>query len=291
MNTQKIKGKIFNKENFIDFLFIILGSFIGSIGINMFLIHARLLSGGVTGIALILQYSFKIQAGYIILLFNIPLILLSAKKLTEKFTVYSIVGSLSLSISLIITHPIASSLNINDKLLYCLYGGVVCGIGYGLVFSHNGSTGGTDIISMILKKKYPNFNIGKINFSINLIIVTLSSFLYGLPSALYTLIAMYISGFVLDHVVKGLNQKKLVLIVTEHEEEISNLIINNLNRGVTSLYGRGEYTKQEKNILYIIVPLSQLTELKEIVRNVDTKAFITIVDATEVEGKGFKIGL
>lgn len=283
--------KFLNKNTIIDLLFIILGSFLGSIGINMFLIHAQLLSGGVTGLALIFQYLFKIQAGYIILLLNIPLFFLSLKKLDKKFTLYSLVGILAYSLSLILTHSISNILNINDKLLYCLYGGVINGIGFGLIFVHYGSTGGFDIISMLIKRKYTNFNIGKISFGINLIIVALSAVIFGLPNALYTLIAMYTTAFVLDNVVKGLNQSKSVFIITNKEQEVSDLILEKLHRGVTYLYGEGAYTKEQKRMLYCIVPLSQLPELKNIVTSSDENAFISITDASEVQGKGFKRSL
>lgn len=280
--------KILSKEDIIDLLFIILGSFIGSIGINLFLTHAKLLSGGVTGIALILQYLFKIQAGYTTLLLNIPLFFLSLKKLDKKFTIYSLVGILSFSFSLILTTPISNILNINDNLLYCLYGGVVSGIGLGLVFAHRGSTGGLDIVSVLIRRKYSNFEIGNISFALNLIIVVISAFMFGLPSALYTLIAMYIMSFVVDNVVNGLNQSKSVFIITKHEETISKLIMEKLNRGVTYLYGEGAYTKKERKILYCIVSLSQLPELKKIVSSVDNEAFLTISNTSEIQGKGFK---
>jgi uncharacterized membrane-anchored protein YitT (DUF2179 family) len=284
-------SKFFNKQTVIDLLFIILGSFLGSIGVNMFLIHAKLLSGGVTGLALIIQYLFKIQAGYIILLLNIPLFILSVKKLDKKFTFYSLVGTLSFSLSLILTQPISNILNINDVLLYCLYGGVINGIGFGLVFVHRGSTGGFDIVSMLIRRKYSNLNIGKISFYINLVIVSVSAFIFGLPSALYTLIAMYITSFVLDNVVKGFNQTKSVFIITEKEEILSELIMVKLHRGVTYLYGEGAYNKVTRKILYCIIPLSQLPELKNIVTAVDEKAFISISDASEIQGKGFKRSL
>lgn len=275
------------KDYLIDLLFIVLGSFLGSIGINMFLTHANLLSGGVAGIALIIEYKFRFQAGYLILLLNLPLFLLSFLKLNKKFTIYSLIGTLTLSISLILTHPVASILNINDKLLYCLYGGVLNGIGYGLVFSHNGSTGGFDIVSMLIRKKYSNFNIGTITFAINMLIVGLGAIIFGFPIALYTLIAMYIQAFVLDHVVEGLSRKKMIFIITSKEKELEELITTKLGRGVTYLYGEGAYTNERKKIIYCILPLSQLPELKNMVNSIDNKAFLTIADATEVQGKGF----
>lgn len=283
--------KFSKKDTIIDLLFIILGSILGSIGINMFLIHAKLLSGGVTGLALIFQYLFNIPAGYIILLLNIPLFILSLKKLDRKFTLYSLVGILAFSLSLILTHSISNILDINDKLLYCLYGGVINGIGFGLIFVHSGSTGGFDIISMLIKRKYTNFNIGKISFGINLVIVAISAVIFGLPNALYTLIAMYTTALVLDNVVKGLNQTKSVFIITHKEQEVSDLILEKLHRGVTYLYGEGAYTKEQRRILYCIVPLNQLPELKNIVTSLDENAFLSITDASEVQGKGFKASL
>jgi uncharacterized membrane-anchored protein YitT (DUF2179 family) len=283
--------KFLSKDNIIDLSFIIIGGVLSSIGVNMFLVNAKLLSGGVTGLALISQYLFKIQAGYMVFLLNIPLFFISVKKLEKKFTIYSLVGMIAFSLSLILTKPISNILHINDELLYCLYGGVINGIGGGIVFAHNGSTGGFDIITMLIKRKYSNLNIGKISFGINLIIVCFGAIVFGLPIALYTLTAMYVTSIVVDNVVKGLNQTKSILIVTEKEEQISEIIMEKLNRGVTYLYGEGAYTKENKKILYCIIPLAQLPELKKIVTDIDSKAFISITDASEVQGKGFKRAL
>ena len=141
-------------------------------------------------------------------------------------------------------------------LLYCIYGGVLCGIGYGLVFLRNGSAGGTDIITMLIRKKYSNFNIGAVNFAINLIIVTIGAIIFGIPRALYTLISMFIQGLVLDQVIRGFLSKKLIIeILTEKEEEIIKYIIAkaDMHRGVTTLPARGEFTDQDKRMLYSLV--------------------------------------
>lgn len=277
-----------SKESIIDILFIIIGSIISSIGINMFLSHAKLLSGGVTGIALIFDYKFAIPSGYMILFLNIPLFILSFKKLSRDFTLYSMIGTFALSMALILTKPFSSILNIGDTLLLCLYGGVISGTGFGLVFSHHGSTGGFDIITMVLRKKYSHLEIGKISFIINSLIVVASSFIFGISSALYTMASMYISSGTVDRVVRGLNQRKVALIVTGQEDEMANHIMKELKRGVTCLYGEGAYTKEKKKMLYVIVPLAQIPELKNIVSAIDDKAFISFLDASEVNGKGFK---
>lgn len=280
--------KALNKTNMTDLIFTIIGGILSAISVNMFLVNAKLLSGGITGIALIIQYLFKFQAGYTIFLLNIPLFFLSLKKLNKKFTIYSLVGILTFTLALILTKPISHILNINDPLLYCLYGGVISGIGGGIVFAHSGSLGGFDIIVMLIKKKYSNLNVGQISFAINLVLVAFGALVFGLPSALYTLIAMYTTSIILDQVVKGFNQSKSIFIITEKEEEIANAIMKNLGRGVTYLYGEGAYTNQQKKILYCIVPLTQLPELKKIVTLSDDKAFISISDASEVQGRGFR---
>jgi uncharacterized membrane-anchored protein YitT (DUF2179 family) len=286
-----MKTKFLNRNNMIDLLFTLIGGILCAVSVNMFLVNAKLLSGGITGIALIVQYLFKFPAGYMILILNIPLFLLSLIKLERKFTIYSFVGILTFTSAMILTRPVSHILNINDPLLYCLYGGVINGIGGGLVFAHNGSLGGFDIIVMLIKKKYTNFKLGQISFAMNLVLVCAGGAFFGLPSALYTLIAMYTGSLVVDRVVKGLNQSKAIFIITDKEEEIAQAILERLVRGVTYLYGEGAYTKQQKKVLYCIVPLAQLPELKKIVTDADDRAFISISDASEVQGKGFKNNL
>lgn len=283
MNLKSQKYKGYCK----DIILILIGSFILSIAINIFIVNANLLSGGISGIALIIQYLFKMPAGYTMLLLNIPLLVMSWRKLELKFTIYTVIGTLSLSLFLILTGSLKGMLKLDDILLLCIYGGVLMGIGSGIVFSNHGSTGGLDIISVIVKKKYENFNIGSISFSVNIVIVSIGAVFFGLSTALYTLVSMYIGSYVMDKVIKGFGRKKLILIITSKEEKVSSEIMNNLGRGVTFLYGEGAYTKVQKKVLYCIVSLSQLPQLKQLVREVDEDAFISIMDASEVEGKGF----
>lgn len=277
------------KANILDTLLIFLGCMISSLGVNIFLSHARLLSGGATGIGLLLEYTMGMPVGVVVLLLNIPLLIISYRKLSKAFSIYTTIGMLSLSISLIITKPLSHLVALNnlDLLLYCIYGGVLCGIGYGLVFLRNGSTGGTDIITMLIRRKYSNFNIGGLGFSLNLIIIAIGAYISGIPSALYTLISLFIQSIVLDKMLKGFSSKKLLLILTVKEEEIINYVIKDLNRGITSLFAEGEYTHDRKKMLYCIVTSRQMIELKTAIHDIDPAAFITIVDASDVRGKGF----
>ena len=282
-----MKDLLKSKNFYIDVVVIILGCFIYSLGVNLFLTNAKLVSGGVTGIALILQYVSDIPSGITVFLLNIPLFFISYKFLSKRFTLYTAIGMLSISLSLIITKPLSALIQVNDILLYCIYGGVLCGIGMGLVFYRNGSTGGIDIITMVIRKKYSNFEIGKLNFVFNLIIVAIAALIFGLPQALYTLISMFIQGTILDKVLNGFTSKKLLLILTEKENDIINYVINDLHRGITSIMAEGEYTHSKKKMLYVAITSSQFISLKNKILRIDPKAFITIIDASEVKGKGF----
>lgn len=287
MNINGVKLMNIKKREVTNILGILTGSIICSLGINLFIVKANLLSGGLSGISLIIQYLYKFPAGYTILILNIPLLLLSFIKIDRRFTLYTLIGTLTLSLSLILTKDLQSLIPITDPLLLCIYGGVINGFGLGVVFSNNGSTGGLDIVSALIKKKYEYFDIGTIGFIINLIIVSISSFVFSLSIGLYSLFAMYITSYFIDKVIRGFNRKKLLFIISNKEEEISNSIMKELNRGVTFLYGEGAYTKEEKRILYCVVSLNQVPRVKELVKELDEKSFISIMDVSEVEGHGF----
>lgn len=275
------------KTLFLDIILIFIGCIIASIGINMFLAQAKLLSGGATGLALILQYLTGFKAGYSVFLINFPLFIVSYIKLSRQFTFYSAIGMLSLSIALLLTEKLPLYVNVDDILVYCIYGGVLCGLGYSIVFARNGSTGGMDIVTMLVRKNFNNFDIGKLGFSLNMIIVVIGAIFFGLPRALYTVISIYIQSLILDKVLKGFGSKKLLMILTEKEEDIIKFIIKDVHRGVTSLPAEGEYTHSKKKMIYCIVTLSQLIYLKNSIMLMDPKAFITIIDVSEVRGKGF----
>jgi len=270
-------------------IMIVLGSFICALGINLFIIPSHLLSGGLSGIALIFQYILKIPAGYTILALNIPLFVISFIRINKKFTLFTGIGTISLSVSLIVTEPLSKILSPvpnSNMLLYCIYGGVLSGLGLGLVFSNQGSTGGMDIVSMLAKQKY-DMELGTITFIINFIIVSIGSLLFNFEIGLYTLIVMYSTSLVMDKVIKGFSKQKMLLIITNKQDEVSNAVMNNLRRGMTVLYGEGAYTHDRKNVMYCVISLRQLPKVKQLIKKIDEDAFISIIDTSEVQGKGF----
>jgi uncharacterized membrane-anchored protein YitT (DUF2179 family) len=275
------------KENLIRIGLIVLGSLISSIAINAFIIPHKLLSGGVFGISLIIQYMSGLPAGYLILIFNIPIFLIGLKAVDRDFIFFSLIGMLSLSGFLIVTKDISTYLKVNDILLSCIYGGVIGGLGAGLVFRNRASQGGLDIIAVIIKKRIGT-SIASLSFGMNLFIVSIGAVIASVEKAMYTLILMYITSVVIDKVIGGFDIKKMLLIITEKEEEVANAIMQDLERGVTFFYGEGAYTGDKKNILYCIVTVKQLSRIKKMIEEIDRTAFISIVDTSEVKGHGFK---
>lgn len=268
-------------------IFIALGCLVSAVGINAFIIPHKLLSGGVSGIAILLQYLFKVPSGIFVLLLNIPIFLYGKKEVDKEFAILSVFGVAFFSLFLTMTKGIREYININDILLSCIYGGVLNGIGVGIALKNKGSMGGTDIIAVATKKKL-GINISTLSFGINIFVVILGSLLSSVQTALYTLISMYVSSKMLDKTLKGLNNEKMLLIVTDKVDEVSDYIINDIHRGVTYLYGEGAYTNNEKKVMYCIVTLNQLEKVKAKILEIDKRAFITVLDASEVRGKGFK---
>ena len=287
-NITSIFKKVLNKKNITNALFIMLGSLFCAIGINVFLSNARLISGGVTGLALIGQELFGVKAGVTILVANIPLFLISRKKIDKRFTYYSLVGILTYSISLILTQSLSSFLDVDNKLVLCIYGGIIDGIGSGLIFSHLGSVGGFGIISMLIKKKNTHIDISKISLSLDFVIVCLGTIIFGVENGLYTLIAIGISSFVMNYILKGFTSATAVFIITDHEAEVSTQLVTESDFGVTEILGKGAYSENKKQILYCVVPSNQVPYLKSIVNECDPDAFLTFFEVKEAKGKGFK---
>ncbi len=268
-------------------IMILLGGAICGISFNAFLIPHRLLSGGVSGISLILNYLFSINVGMLIFMFNIPVFLLGYKFIDKEFIALSIIGMVAFSTFIEAFAFIRDIVYVKDVMLSCIYGGLLNGIGLGIVLRNRASQGGVDIIAVIVKK-YMSINIGTTSMIINTAIVVVSSYFYGINIAMYTLISMYVASVVVDKVQQGFDRRKSVMIVSSKETQVAKTIFEKLDRGVTYLHGEGAYTGDKKRVIYCIVSLNQLAKLKQIVREIDEAAFITVSDTAEVMGYGFK---
>lgn len=276
------------KYKYIPMIFmIILGAVIGGIAFNVFLIPHKLLSGGVGGIALIMNYLFGLNPGILIFVFNIPIFIAGYKFVDREFILLSLVGMTAFSVSIDAFSFLQNAIYIEDTLLSCLYGGVLSGLGAGIVFRNRASQGGIDIVGVIFKK-YFSVNIGTTSLMINIIIVTIASLFYGLELAMYTLVSMYVTSSVMDKVQQGFTSSKSVMIITDNEQKVSKEIIKTLGRGVTYLEGEGAYTGNRKRVIYCIVSTSQLAKLKQIVHEADSNAFMAVSETAEVLGSGFE---
>lgn len=277
-----------SKFKYIFMIFmIIFGSAISGVAFNLFIIPNKLLSGGISGIALILNYLFNTNTGLMIFLFNIPVFILGYKFVDKEFVLLSLIGMMAFSGWIEVFSFLQETHLVQDVMLSSIYAGVLNGVGLGIVLRNRASQGGIDIIGVILKK-YFSMNIGSTSMMINTCIVVAASFITNLNLAMYTLISMYISSTVLDKVQQGFDQRKSVMIISDKEKMVAEEIIKKLVRGVTYLEGEGAYTGDKKRVIYCIVSLNQLAKLKQIVRAIDEGAFITVSDTAEVMGQGFK---
>lgn len=274
------------KLNPLKYVGILAGCFIAAASINIFVVPSSLLTGGVTGIAIIFYFLAGLPIGVQTLIYNVPLLIASYKLLGKKYTLDVIIGTLMFSFALDATKFLSAYTPTDDLMLAAIYGGIFNGIGYGIVFRMNGSTGGFDILGAIFKKYY-SMEIGSVIFGFNCLIVAIAGGLFSVSSAMFTLICMYITSQMTNKVIDGINQRKAVLIISDKAKDIAEGIIADLGRGVTFLHGEGAYTGAQKKIVMVVVGMTQIAKLKIIVRTVDESAFMLILAASEVMGRGF----
>ncbi len=264
---------------------VVLGSFLMAISVNGFLIPHQLLSSGVTGIGILLNYLINIPVSLAIVILNIPIFIVGYRLVNKRFIIISFIGMISLSIFLSLTENLP--MFVDDVLLSTIFGGVLSGVGAGIVFTNRGSTGGMDIVAVILRK-YFSMNIGNTLLIINVLIVLASSLFFGIKLALYTMISIYVNTVMVDKVQEGLDRKKAIFIISGNHDKVANAIINQMHRGVTLLEGKGGFTQKSRRVIFCMVSPFQLARIREIVLDIDQNAFITVLDAAEVVGKGFK---
>lgn len=274
------------KFNPLKYVGILAGCFIAAASINIFVVPSSLLTGGVTGIAIIFYFLAGLPIGVQTLAYNVPLLIASYKLLGKKYTLDVVIGTLMFSFALDATKFLAAYTPTDDLMLAAIYGGIFNGIGYGIVFRMNGSTGGFDILGAIFKKYY-SMEIGSVIFGFNCLIVAIAGGLFSVSSAMFTLICMYITSQMTNKVIDGINQRKAVLIISDKAKDIAEGIIADLGRGVTFLHGEGAYTGAQKKIVMVVVGMTQIAKLKIVVRTVDESAFMLILAASEVMGRGF----
>ena len=266
---------------------ILLGSAIFALGFDLFLGPNDLNAGGVSGIAMVLVHLLGFgSVGVVTLLINLPLFVVGGLKIGKRFFLGSLVGMVSSSLLLdaFATVPAISV----EPLVAGLYGGILCGLGLGMVFATGASTGGSDIVVRLLKMKYRNVPIGTISMIFDLTVATLTGFVYwDITKALYSGIAIYFTGKIIDAVVYRFDYSKVVLIISDQHKELAQMVQESLDRGVTYLQGEGAYSNREKKVILTVVKRQQITDLKRMATQIDPNAFIVVQDAHQVLGEGF----
>lgn len=266
---------------------IIVGTAILGIGVSLFLLPNQLSSGGFSGLATIFYYLLKTPIGTTMLVLNIPLFIMALLKNGKKFFVNAIAGTILLSVFLDIFERFKPLTN--DRFLACIYGGILVGIGTATVLKANASTGGTDLLSSIVKIYKPTIKSSSLIMAVDTIIVTLNViFFRQLEIGLYSAITIYIMGKIIDIFFEGINFAKIVYIISDKNQEIAEKIGIQIKRGSTLLYGKGMYKKEDKNVIMCVASRGEVRQIRKIINNTDSKAFVVISNAREVFGKGFK---
>ena len=273
------------KRTILEISLIVLGSFLFGISVNIFVIPNHLGEGGVTGISIILYHLFKWAPSITSFILNGLLIVIGYKFLNKTTTIYTIIAVTCISLSLYLTE--SWSIDSNQVILNSIFAGILTGTGLGLIFRAGGTSAGTTILAK-MTNKYLGWNISYGLLFFDLIVVFSSYFIIGTEGLMLTLVMLYIATKVTDFIIEGLNSKRAVTIISKSYNEIAKEVNNKMKRGVTVLTGYGYYTKNEKNILYIIISKQEFTYLRKIVNSIDKNAFVSVHDVRDVFGEGFE---
>jgi uncharacterized membrane-anchored protein YitT (DUF2179 family) len=269
-----------------DYVQIIVGSVLVGIGVNLFFVPNQVVSGGVTGVAILIHYAFGLPVGLMTLVFNLPLLLIGWRWAGGlQFLVRTGVSVAVLAAAIDLTGPYLVAPT-TDRLLVICYGGLLDGLGLGLVFRGRGTTGGTDVIARIAHR-FLGLGIGQTLLITNVAIFAVAAFQFGAEAVMVALALAYVSSRVLDMVQAGLSASRQAMIITDDPDGVRDAIFSNLHRGVTLLEARGGFTGKPRPMLYVVVGAQEVGRLKLRVAEVDPQAFVAISSAQEVFGEGF----
>lgn len=279
-----------NKKVFIylkEYMMIVVGCILMAIGTSLFLLPNQLSSGGFAGIATIIYYLFKFPLGIVMLVLNIPLFIIAFVRVGKETTIKGIFGTVMLSTFIDIVDKYKPLTE--DRILACVYGGIFMGIGTAVVLKANASTGGTDMLSYIIRSFFPHFRSANLIVVIDIVIVLLNVLAFReVEIGLYSAIAIYIMGKMIDIIFEGVYFTKSMFIVSNKYKEIADEIGKKLCRGSTVIYAKGMYSKEKKMMLWCVGSRTETAKIKEIAKEIDPSAFIVISNAREAWGKGFK---
>jgi len=266
---------------------VVVGCFLAALGVQVFLVPIHLLTAGVAGFAVLLSYVTPIPAGIGLFILNVPIFLICRKYLQRDFLIWSIVGMAGLSLAFAVTAPLAALHPVDDKYLNLIAGSVVSGLGTGLVIRARASQGGTDVVAAAVRK-ISSVRIGYLLFALNASVVFILAAMYGLEPAIETIIVIAIESVVIEKAIVGIDGNKVLWTITTKPTEVSQALMDRIDRGVTIMSASGAYTGQPKPVLMCILRTRQLAVATKAVKDVDPGAFTLVQDVTEVFGSGFK---
>ena len=294
------------KRNLRDIAYLLIGSVLGALAVNLIYTPLKLTMGGVSGIASII-YQLTGQGGFLpfgvlVMLLNLPLLVLGWCKVGRQFVVKSIIGTITYSLAIDLLVPLTHTwfdTYINtpldsgyaDPLIYCIFGGIIYGLAVGLIIRAGYTTGGTDIIGIVIYRKLRIVSIGRLLLFIDLIIVLSTVYFYRdsrVTLVLYSLVAMYLTSYATDIAIDGFNNKRTLFIISEKNAEISAFVLNHLERGATELKATGAHSGTPRNVLMVVLAHRQVPVLQDFVMQIDRNAFLVISDSREVGGLGFE---
>lgn len=285
IDMEQLVKKIDGKHLVRRYIILILALLLSATSYNLFFVSGKIVTGGVSGTAIIIEELLNIDRSVFILVVNVILIVLSYFLLGKGQTVKNLVGSILYPLFVSLTANITNYIDIAeaDLLIKTLFGAVLTGVASGMVFKVGFSSGGSDIITQILSK-YSKISIGKASLMVNIIIIGFSGFIFGWINAMYGVIAIYIITTMTDKVLLGISDNKAFFIITSKEEEIKDFIIDNLKHSVTILKSQGGFTNKSRNVLMVIIPTKEYFILKESIHAIDDDAFFVVTDSYQVSG-------
>jgi uncharacterized membrane-anchored protein YitT (DUF2179 family) len=277
------------RRTLLDYALLTIGAALLAINIDLFLIPNKIVSGGATGIATVLHIQFGLPTGVIVLLINLPLFVLGFRYAGGmRFAIRTVYATVLMSVLTDLFVPwIATIPSITQPLLFTLYGGLLDGIGVGLVFRGQGTTGGTDVVARLLNRRR-GVPLGQTILVVNSAVLILAVMAFGLEPAMYALILTFVAARVVDVVQGEADYNRTAVIISAQAYAIKAAILSELERGVTLWSGRGGYTERDLEVVYCVVARTEISILKRLIRSIDPRAFVVIADASEVLGEGFR---
>lgn len=287
--TAQQRPKIEWKQELFTLLIILSMVFVQCVAINGLYKPNGLVSGGFTGIGMLVEYALAVPAWLTLLVLNIPVLILALCKMRLKFTVYTIITSLWFTACMGLTAGIRIPFDFEDpvsRITSALLGAVICGACGAPIIRRGASGGGTDVIALLLNRRF-SFPMGSISLGINLLIIAGLTLIRGLDVAALSIVVMFVSSVAFNNVMQGLNRTKTLFIISDHWEQIAPHVLAEVHRGVTLIPAKGAYTGRDKTLVYVIARTTELSVIRRIVREIDPEALISIIDTREVLGRGF----